>query len=47
VRVLPPIDLRERYGSEPDPAEIDRDIRAQMQDVLTSLAEDRRLPVIG
>src|SRR5579859_4450893 len=47
VRVLPPIDLKERYGSKPDPAEIDRDVRAQMQDVLTSLAEDRRLPVLG
>ena len=47
VRVLPPIDLRERYGKDPDVAEVDRDIRAQMQDVLTSLAEDRRLPVIG
>jgi 1-acyl-sn-glycerol-3-phosphate acyltransferase len=47
VRVLPPIDLSERYGKDPDIAEIDRDIRAQMHDVLTSLAEDRRLPVIG
>ena len=47
LRVLPPIDLRERYGEEPDVEEIDRDIREQMQDVLTSLAEERRLPVIG
>jgi 1-acyl-sn-glycerol-3-phosphate acyltransferase len=46
VRVLPPIDLHERYGKEPDIAEVDADIRAQMQDVLTSLAEDRRLQVI-
>jgi 1-acyl-sn-glycerol-3-phosphate acyltransferase len=47
VRVLPPIDLRERYGKDPDVGEIDRDIRGQMQDVLSSLAEDRRLPVLG
>ncbi len=47
VRVLPPIELRERYGKDPDVGEIDRDIRAQMQDILTSLAEERRLPVIG
>ena len=47
VRVLPPIDLKERYGSSPDIEEIDRDVRAQMQDVLTSLAEDRKLPVLG
>jgi 1-acyl-sn-glycerol-3-phosphate acyltransferase len=47
VRVLPPIDLKERYGKDPDVEEIDRDVRAQMQDILTSLAEERRLPVIG
>lgn len=47
VRVLPPIDLKERYGKDPDVAEVDRDVRAQMQDVLSSLAEDRKLPVIG
>ncbi len=47
LRVLPPIDLKERYGKDPDVAEIDRDVRAQMQDVLSSLAEDRKLPVIG
>lgn len=47
VRVLPPIDLEKRYGKDPDVAEIDRDVRAQMQDVLSSLAEDRTLPVIG
>jgi 1-acyl-sn-glycerol-3-phosphate acyltransferase len=47
VRVLPPIDLKERYGSKPDAALIDHDVRAQMQDVLSSLAEDRRLPVLG
>jgi 1-acyl-sn-glycerol-3-phosphate acyltransferase len=47
VRVLPPIDLKERYGSKPDAALIDHDVRAQMQDVLSSLAEDQRLPVLG
>lgn len=47
IRALPPIELEERYGKDPDVAEIDRDVRAQMQDVLGSLAEDRKLPVIG
>ncbi len=47
IRVLPPIDLKERYGKDPDVADIDRDVRAQMQDVLGSLSEDRKLPVIG
>ncbi len=28
VRLLPPIDPRERYGRDPDVAEIDRDVRA-------------------
>ncbi len=47
VRVLPPIDLGERYGKNQDVTEIDRDVRAQMQDVMNSLAEDRKLPLIG
>ncbi|MEO9220763.1 MAG: 1-acyl-sn-glycerol-3-phosphate acyltransferase [Mycobacteriaceae bacterium] len=47
VRVLPPIDLRERYGDAPDVEEINRDVLAAMQDVLTSLHQDRRLPVLG
>jgi 1-acyl-sn-glycerol-3-phosphate acyltransferase len=49
VRVLPPIDLAERDDTEPTDANIaaiDADIRARMQDVLTSLAADRKLPVI-
>jgi len=47
VRVLPPIDLRERYGNDPDVEAINRDVIATMQDVLTSLQQDRKLPVIG
>jgi 1-acyl-sn-glycerol-3-phosphate acyltransferase len=47
VRVLPPIDLRERYGDDPDVEVINRDVLATMQDVLTSLQQDRKLPVIG
>jgi hypothetical protein len=47
VQVLPKVDLRERYGEDPDVQEINRDLLAGMQDVLTSLAQERRLPVIG
>lgn len=47
VRVLPAIDLRERYGNDPDVEEINRDVLAAMQDVLSSLQQDRKLPVIG
>jgi 1-acyl-sn-glycerol-3-phosphate acyltransferase len=47
VQVLPKIDLRERYGDEPDVEEVDRDVRDAMQDVLDGLRLQRRLPIIG
>jgi 1-acyl-sn-glycerol-3-phosphate acyltransferase len=47
IQVLPKIDLRETYGKRPDPQEIYDDVTARMQDVLTSLSDERRLPVIG
>ncbi len=47
IQVLPKIDLRERYGEDPDVDQIYDDVIDRMQDVLTSLAEERRLPVIG
>lgn len=47
VQVLPKIDLRERYGDEPDLERIYDDVLWRMQDVLDSLAEERRLPVLG
>ncbi len=47
VRVLPPIDLRESYGDDPDVEEINRDVLGAMQDVLSSLQQDRKLPVVG
>jgi 1-acyl-sn-glycerol-3-phosphate acyltransferase len=47
IQVMPKIDLRERYGEEPDLEEIYDDIMLGMQDVLDSLAAERRLPVIG
>jgi len=47
IQVLPKIDLRERYGEDPDVDQIYNDVIDRMQDVLTSLAEERRLPVIG
>jgi 1-acyl-sn-glycerol-3-phosphate acyltransferase len=47
VQVLPKIDLRERYGDDPDVDEINRDVLAAMQDVLTSLQDDRKVPLIG
>jgi 1-acyl-sn-glycerol-3-phosphate acyltransferase len=47
VQVLPRIDLRERYGEDPDVDQIYDDVIWRMQDVLDSLSEQRRLPVIG
>jgi 1-acyl-sn-glycerol-3-phosphate acyltransferase len=47
IQYLPAIDLRETYGDDPDLDEVYDDIVARMQDVLTSLQRERRLPVIG
>jgi 1-acyl-sn-glycerol-3-phosphate acyltransferase len=47
VQVMEPIDLRERYGSAPDVDRIYDDITYSMQDQLTELAAERRLPVVG
>jgi 1-acyl-sn-glycerol-3-phosphate acyltransferase len=47
VQVLPKIDLRERYGEDPDVDRIYDDVMWRMQDVLDSLSDERRLPVIG
>jgi 1-acyl-sn-glycerol-3-phosphate acyltransferase len=47
IQMLEPIDLRETYGADPDVDEIYDDIVARMQDVLTALQRERRLPVLG
>lgn len=47
IEVLHPIDLHERYGADPDPAEVRHDIAAEMQRTLTALQRARRLPVLG
>jgi len=47
IQVLSPIDLRERYGAEPDVDEVYGDLMEQMQDTLTALQSDRGLPLIG
>ena len=47
IEVLPPIDLREEFGDEPDLDEVYAHIMRQMQDTLDALASERRLPVIG
>jgi 1-acyl-sn-glycerol-3-phosphate acyltransferase len=47
IRVLGPIDLRERLGSDPDPEQGYRLVTSTMQRSLTALARNRRFPIIG
>jgi 1-acyl-sn-glycerol-3-phosphate acyltransferase len=47
IQVLDPIDVREEFGSSPDFDEVYDEILSRMQTTLTSLADERTLPVIG
>jgi 1-acyl-sn-glycerol-3-phosphate acyltransferase len=47
VETLPPINLREEFGEDPDPSEVYDHLTRVMQDTLDALASERRFPVIG
>ena len=47
IEVLPPIDLTERFGAEPEPDEVYDDVTGEMQRTLDRLADERTAPVIG
>jgi 1-acyl-sn-glycerol-3-phosphate acyltransferase len=47
IELLEPIELRARYGADPDVDEIYRDLMVAMQEKMTSLQRERRLPVLG
>jgi 1-acyl-sn-glycerol-3-phosphate acyltransferase len=47
MRALPPINLREQFGPDPDIDEINEYVLGTMQATLDTLAEERRFPVIG
>jgi 1-acyl-sn-glycerol-3-phosphate acyltransferase len=47
VETLPPIDLREEFGPDPDLDDVYDHIRRVMQDALDALAAERRFPVLG
>jgi 1-acyl-sn-glycerol-3-phosphate acyltransferase len=47
VEVLPPIDLRERFGAEPDEDEVYDAVTSVMQLALDQLGDERDLPVVG
>ena len=47
VEVRPPIDLVERFGSDPDHEEIYEEVTGEMQETLSELSEERTLPLVG
>lgn len=47
VQVLPKIDLRRRFGADPDEEAVYHAVTAMMQEVLDELAAERDLPVVG
>jgi 1-acyl-sn-glycerol-3-phosphate acyltransferase len=47
IEVLPPIDLTERFGADPDHEEVYDEVTSEMQDALTGLQDERTAPVVG
>lgn len=47
IEVMDPIDLKSDFGPDPDPDVVYDQVTADMQDVLSSLADERTLPVLG
>ena len=47
IEVLPPIDLRERFGPRPDTDAVYEHVTAVMQSALDRLADERTLPILG
>lgn len=47
TQVLPPIDLRDRFGNQPKVDDVYDDLHLTMQRALDALAAERRLPFVG
>jgi 1-acyl-sn-glycerol-3-phosphate acyltransferase len=47
LQVHEPVDLRARFGPDPDVDEIYDELTGEMQDTLTDLSEERTLPLVG
>jgi 1-acyl-sn-glycerol-3-phosphate acyltransferase len=47
IQVMPPVDLKERFGPKPDPEEVYDELTGEMQDALDVLSEERTLPLVG
>jgi 1-acyl-sn-glycerol-3-phosphate acyltransferase len=47
IEVLPPIDVKERFGPDPDHEEVYDEVTGEMQDALDELSDERTLPLVG
>src|SRR3954471_24524377 len=47
IQVMEPVDLRERFGPQPDPEDVYDELTDEMQDTLDDLSEERTLPLVG
>jgi 1-acyl-sn-glycerol-3-phosphate acyltransferase len=47
IQVMPPVDLRERFGADPDPERVYDELTGEMQDALDDLSDERTLPLVG
>jgi 1-acyl-sn-glycerol-3-phosphate acyltransferase len=47
IEVLPPIDLKERFGPNPDHDEVYEEVTGEMQEALSDLSDERLLPLVG
>ncbi len=47
TEVLEPIDIAERFGPDPDIAEVDAHVRSVMSEAMKRLSRQRRLPILG
>lgn len=47
IKVLPPIDITERFGPDPEHQHVYDEIVGEMQTALSDLQDDRTLPIVG
>jgi 1-acyl-sn-glycerol-3-phosphate acyltransferase len=48
IEVLPPIDVKERFGPKPDHEEVYEEVTGEMQDALAGLSDERSaIPLVG
>jgi 1-acyl-sn-glycerol-3-phosphate acyltransferase len=47
IEVLPPIDVKDRFGPNPDHEEVYDEVTGEMQGALDELSDERTLPLVG